>query len=134
MASINKVFLIGNLGQDPEVRFTQSNTAVANFTIATTESWKGQDGHKQEKTEWHRIVVWGKQGESCGEYLEKGRQVHIEGRIQTREWQDKEGATRRTTEIVADRVTFLGSKRGNSKPGYDSPEEPAKLDDTDIPF
>jgi single-strand DNA-binding protein len=113
MASLNKVFLMGNLGADPEVRFTPAQTAVANFRIATTEVWNDrQSGQKQERTEWHRIVVWGKQAEACGEYLKKGRPVFVEGRIQTREWQDKEGNKRYTTEVVADRVQFLGSRDG----------------------
>ena len=132
MACINKVFILGHLGQDPQVRFTHSSTAVCNFSVATTETWKGADGNKQEKTEWHRIVVWGKQAEHCGEYLTKGRQVHLEGRIQTREWEDKEGGKRRTTEIVADRVTFLGGARSSSKPGYEPEDAPDK--DSDVPF
>lgn len=112
MASLNKAFLMGNLGADPEVRYTSGGGAVANFRIATTEVWNDrQSGEKQERTEWHRIVVWGKQAELCGEYLRKGRPVLIEGRIQTREWTDKENQKRYTTEIVADRVTFLGGGR-----------------------
>src|SRR5688500_16541126 len=111
MASLNKVFLIGNLGADPEVRYTPSGQAVANFRIATTDVWNDKSGERQERTEWHRIVVWGKQAEHCGEYLRKGRAVHVEGRLQTREWDDKNtGQKRYTTEIVADRVTFLGSR------------------------
>ncbi len=110
MASLNKVFLIGNLGADPEVRYTASSSAVANFRIATTEVWNDREGNRQERTEWHRIVVWGKQAEHCGSYLRKGRSVHVEGRIQTREWEDREGQRRYTTEIVADRVTFLGGR------------------------
>ena len=103
---------MGNLGADPEVRYTSGGGAVANFRIATTEVWNDrQSGEKQERTEWHRIVVWGKQAELCGEYLRKGRPVLIEGRIQTREWTDKENQKRYTTEIVADRVTFLGGGR-----------------------
>jgi len=117
MASINKVFLIGNLGADPEVRYTQGGGAVCNFRMATTEVWNSkQSGERQERTEWHRIVVWGKQGEHCGEYLKKGRPCHVEGRIQTREWEDRDGNKRYTTEIVADRVTFLGG-RGESGGG-----------------
>ena len=112
MASLNKVFLIGNLGKDPEVRYTPSGQAVANFNIATTDVWNDKSGERQERTEWHRIVVWGKQGETAGEYLRKGRQVHIEGRLQTREWTDKDNQKRYTTEIIADRVTFLGSRDG----------------------
>lgn len=127
MASVNKVFLIGNLGADPEVRYTPSSAAVANFRIATTEVWNDKAGERQERTEWHRIVVWGKQAEHCGEYLRKGRSVHIEGRLQTREWEDKSGQKRYTTEIVADRVTFLGSRAdgggggGGGGGGYSGP-------------
>lgn len=106
---VNKVILIGNLGKDPEVRFTPSGQAVANFSIATTDSWTDKTtGQKQERTEWHRIVVWGKQGEHCGEYLKKGRQCYVEGRLQTREWTDKEGKKKYTTEVVANTVQFLG--------------------------
>jgi single-strand DNA-binding protein len=109
---VNKVILIGNLGVDPEVRFTPSGQAVANFRIATNESWTDKSGNKQEKTEWHRIVVWGKLGELCGEYLKKGRQAYIEGRLQTREWTDKEGKKNYTTEVVANVVQFLGGGAG----------------------
>jgi single-strand DNA-binding protein len=112
MASVNKVILIGNLGRDPEMRYTQSGQAVTNFTIATTENWTDKNsGEKQEKTEWHRIIAWGKTGELCAQYLAKGRSVYIEGRLQTREWEDKEGIKRYTTEITANNVTFLGSPR-----------------------
>jgi single-strand DNA-binding protein len=109
MASVNRVFLIGNLGNDPEVRYAGSST-VANFRIATTEVWNDKNGERQERTEWHRIVVWGKQAEHCRDYLRKGRSVHVEGRLQTREWEDKDGQKRYTTEINADRVTFLGPR------------------------
>ncbi len=109
---VNKVILLGNLGRDPEVRFTPSGQAVANFTIATNESWTDKQGAKQERTEWHRIVVWGKLAELCGEYLKKGRQAFIEGRLQTREWTDKENKKNYTTEIVANNVQFLGSGPG----------------------
>ena len=112
---VNKVMLLGNLGRDPEVRFTPSGQAVANFTIATNESWTDKSGQKQEKTEWHRIVVWGKLAELCGEYLKKGRQAFIEGRLQTREWTDKENKKNYTTEIVANNVQFLGSAQGGGK-------------------
>lgn len=110
---INKVILIGNLGKDPEVRFTPGGQAVANFNIATSESWTDKNTQqKVEKTEWHRIVVWGKLAELCGEYLKKGRQCYVEGRLQTREWTDKEGQKKYTTEIVANTVQFLGSGGG----------------------
>jgi single-strand DNA-binding protein len=112
MASINKVILIGNLGRDPELRYTQGGSAVTNFTLATNEKWKDKDGNNQERTEWHRIVVWGRSAENCAQYLQKGSSVFIEGRLQTREWEDKEGNKRQTTEINAASVQFL-SGRGN---------------------
>lgn len=115
MASINKVILIGNLGSDPEVRYLPSGQPVANFNIATTERWTGKDGNPGERTEWHRIVVFGKQAENCKEYLRKGRQVYVEGRLQTREWDDKEGQKRRTTEIIAQTVQFLGQGSGGGR-------------------
>ncbi len=110
MGSVNKVTVLGNLGKDPEVRYTPGGQAVANFTIATNESWTDKaTGNKQERTEWHKIVVWGKLAELSGEYLSKGRQVYVEGRLQTREWADKEGKKNYTTEIVAQQVVFLSS-------------------------
>jgi single-strand DNA-binding protein len=111
--SLNKVMLIGNLGKDPEVRYTQTGSAVANFSIATTEQWNDRDGKKQERTEWHNIVVWGKSAEHCGQYLSKGRQVFIEGSIRTRSYDDKSGNKRYITEIVAQRVQFLGGAGGS---------------------
>jgi single-strand DNA-binding protein len=115
---INKVILIGNLGKDPEVRFTPGGQAVANFNIATSESWNDKtSGQKVEKTEWHRIVVWGKLAELCGEYLKKGRQCYVEGRLQTREWTDKEGVKKYTTEVVANTVQFLGGGAGRGAEG-----------------
>ena len=111
---VNKAIIVGNLGKDPEVRFTPGGQPVANFTIATNESWKDKNGQQQERTEWHRIVVWGKLAELCGEYLKKGRQAYVEGRIQTREWNDKEGKKNYTTEIVANTVQFLGGRDGAS--------------------
>jgi single-strand DNA-binding protein len=117
-SGVNKVILVGNLGKDPEVRYTPGGQAVANFTIATNENWTDKQGQKQERTEWHRIVVWGKPAELCGEYLSKGRQVYIEGRLQTREWTNKEGAKQYTTEVVANPaggVVFLsGGDRGGA--------------------
>ena len=107
MASVNKVILIGNLGVDPEVRFTQGGNAVANFRIATGEAYTDKSGQRQERTEWHRIVAWGKTAELCGEYLRKGRKVYVEGRLQTREWTDKENVKHYTTEVVANNVVFL---------------------------
>ena len=110
MSGLNKVMLIGRLGRDPELRYTPSGLAIANFSIATSEQWKDKDsGEKKERTEWHRIVVFGKLGELCGEYLAKGRQTYVEGRLQTRSW-EKDGVTRYTTEIVASDIQFLGAK------------------------
>ena len=123
-SGVNKVILIGNLGRDPEVRYTPGGQAVANFTVATNESWTDKQGQKQERTEWHRIVVWGKPAELCGEYLSKGRQVYVEGRLQTREWTNKEGAKQYTTEVVANPVggvVFLGGgDRGGRGAGRSS--------------
>ncbi len=114
MAGVNKVILIGNLGRDPELRYTQNGQAVANFTLATTENWNDRgSGERVERTEWHRIVVWGRSGENCAKYLAKGRTVYVEGRLQTREWEDREGQKRRTTEINAQTVQFLGGPRGS---------------------
>ena len=111
MASVNKVILIGNLGRDPEIRHTQSGTPVTNFTMATTDQWKDQQtGERHEKTEWHRIVVWGKQAEIVNEYCRKGRQVYVEGSLQTREWTDREGVKKYTTEVKAQRVQMLGRR------------------------
>lgn len=114
-ASVNKVILIGNLGADPELRYTPGGQAVATFNIATNESWKDKNGQDQDKTEWHRVVVWGKVSENCAQYLAKGRTVYIEGRLQTREWNDKEGNKRYTTEIVANTVQFLGGPGGGER-------------------
>lgn len=111
MASVNKVILIGNLGADPELKYTPSNTAVCNLRLATNEVFKDKSGQKQERTEWHRVTVWGNQAEACGEYLAKGRSVYVEGRLQTRSW-EKDGEKRFSTEIVADRVQFLGGSQG----------------------
>ena len=115
MASVNKVILIGNLGKDPEVRYLPSGDAVANISIATTETWKDKAGEKQEQTEWHRVAMFGKTAEIAGEYLKKGSQVYIEGKLQTRKWTDKEGQERYTTEIRADRMQMLGSRSGGSE-------------------
>jgi single-strand DNA-binding protein len=115
MASVNKVILIGNLGRDPELRYTPGGQPVANFSIATSESWNKKDGSgREEKTEWHRIVAWGRTAELCAQYLSKGRSVYIEGRLQTREWENKEGQKQRTTEIVANTVQFMGGGQGGA--------------------
>ncbi len=142
MAGINKVILIGRLGSDPEVRYTPSGVAVANFNIATSEEWKDKDsGEKKERTEWHRIVAWRRLGEICGEYLSKGKQVYIEGRLQTRDWEDRDGNKRYTTEIVATDVQFLGARdssesakpRSTSSTDYQGMPAQGPADD-DIPF
>jgi single-strand DNA-binding protein len=120
MASVNKVILVGNLGKDPEVRFMPNGEAVCNFSIATTDSWKDKSGAKQERTEWHNIVMYRKLAEIAGEYLKKGRPVYVEGRLQTRKWQTKEGQDRYTTEIIADQMQMLGGRDGaGSSASYD---------------
>lgn len=155
MASVNKVILIGNLGADPEVRFTGGGQSVATLRIATTERWIDKSGQKADKTEWHRVIAWGKQAELCKEYLSKGRQIYVEGRLQTREWTDKEGSKRYTTEIVSQRIQFLGSAPGKQARGDDASfgdapsassasndtampgfavDEPTTGGDSDIPF
>lgn len=116
--SVNKAIIIGNLGADPEVRYTQSGTPVANLRIATNERWTDKSGQSQERTEWHRVVVFGNTAENCAKYLSKGRQVYVEGRIQTNEWQDNDGNKRYTTEIVAQNVTFLSGGNGGGGGGY----------------
>jgi single-strand DNA-binding protein len=146
MSSVNKVILVGRLGKDPEVRYTPSGSAVANFSVATSENWKDKGGEKQERTEWHNIVVWGKLAEICGQYLNKGKLVYLEGRLQTREWDDRDGVKRKTTEIVASEMVMLGSKgeggggggapRENTRQPVQSPERTADvgITDDDIPF
>ncbi len=125
MASVNKVILIGNLGRDPEMRYTTGGDAVANFSIATTDQWRDKSsGEKQERTEWHRIVLFGRLAEIAGEYLKKGRPVYIEGRLQTRKWTDKDGNERYTTEIVGDRMQLLGSAGGGDA-SFSAPREEA---------
>lgn len=129
MASVNKVILVGNLGRDPEVRYMPNGEAVCNFSIATTDSWKDKSGQKQERTEWHNIVMYRKLAEIAGEYLKKGRPVYVEGRLQTRKWQTKEGQDRYTTEIIADQMQMLGGRDGGgSNASYDDmnqDQEPA---------
>ena len=139
---INKVILIGNLGADPELKYTPSGSAVSNFTLATNESWMDGKGERQEKTEWHRIVVWGKLAEICNEYLKKGSKVYIEGRLQTRSWDGQDGAKRYTTEIVAREMQMLDSREGGrgeewsgseaAPPSGSAPE--GARDDDDLPF
>ncbi len=124
---VNKVILVGNLGKDPEVRYMPNGNAVANITLATTESWKDkQTGEQQEKTEWHRIVMFRRLGEIAGEYLKKGSQVYIEGKLQTRKWQDNSGNDRYTTEIVASEMQMLGGRGGGGSAGFSGDSAPAK--------
>jgi single-strand DNA-binding protein len=144
---INKVILIGNLGDDPEVRYTSGGAAVANIRLATTESWKDREtGEQQDRTEWHRVVFFGRLAEIVSEYLKKGSQIYVEGRLQTRKWQDKEGNDRYTTEIVANEMQMLGSRGGKAdvnqtapaaaveaKPGKTQAADSDFVDD-DIPF
>jgi single-strand DNA-binding protein len=139
MASVNKVILVGNLGRDPEVRYTTNGNPVATFTMATTERWNDPSGERRERTEWHRIVGWGKQAEIAGEYLRKGKQVYVEGSLQTREWTDRDGNKRYTTEVRAQRFQMLGSRGDAPREVPDQPQttaaEPeAGYDEDDIPF
>jgi single-strand DNA-binding protein len=127
---VNKVILIGNLGKDPELRYTPSGAAVVNFSLATSETYKDRDGNRQTKTEWHNIVAWRQLAEICGKYLHKGKQVYIEGSLQTRKWQDRDGIDRYTTEIVAGQMQMLGSSDNNQSAapqqsgGYQQPGQP----------
>lgn len=142
--SVNKVLLIGRLGNDPEVKAIGQGSTVAQFNIATSENWVDKSGQKQERTEWHRIVVWGKLADICGKHLSKGRQVYVEGRLQTRSWEDKQGQKRYTTEIVANTVQFLGSaseRSSNPNAGHSSDSdfqdfgpEPSFDNNDEIPF
>jgi single-strand DNA-binding protein len=149
MGSVNKVILVGNLGRDAELRYTPGGSAVATLNLATTEVWNDKQQQRQEKTEWHRVVLWGKQAESLQEYLTKGKQIYVEGRLQTRQWDDKDGNKRYTTEIKADRITLLGGGGGGAGRSMDRgmersapqmtghgvdepPMEP--ITDDDIPF
>ncbi len=129
MSGLNKVHLIGNLGKDPEVRYTQNGTAVASFNIATSESWKDKNsGEKQERTEWHHITLWSRLAEVAGEFLKKGMQVYIEGKLQTRKWTDDKGVDRYTTEIVGNNMQMLGGKSSGNRPPHpaDNSEAPAQ--------
>ena len=129
MSSLNKAMIIGRLGQDPEVRYTQSNTAVANMSIATSERYKDSTGEWKENTEWHRVVAWGRTAEICQEYLKKGSLVYIEGPIQTRQWEDKDGQTRYTTEIKALTMTMLDSKGSNGASEKPDKSQPVASND-----
>ena len=148
MGSVNKVILVGNLGRDAELRYTPGGAAVATINMATTEVWNDKAGQKQEKTEWHRVVLWGKTAESLTEYLTKGKQIYVEGRLQTRQWDDKDGNKRYTTEIRGDRIVLLGGGGGGGGRGASMdrgsesgmghapapPESSEPLTDDDIPF
>jgi len=144
VAGINKVILVGNLGADPEMKYTAGGQAVARFNIATSESWTDKSGQKQERTEWHKIVVWGKLAEICGKHLSKGRQAYIEGKLQTRQWEDNQGQKRYTTEVVAQTVQFLGSpgqyagassrEHSQEAPAAEFNSEPQFDADEEIPF
>ena len=134
--SLNKVILIGNLGQDPEARFTPQGTAVCNLSVATNESWKDQNGEMQDRTEWHRVVMYGRMAETATEYMKKGQMVYVEGRLHTREWEDQNQIKRRTTEIRCDNFTMLG-KRSDPGPPSANPDSSMKPDagvDDDLPF
>jgi single-strand DNA-binding protein len=132
--SVNKVILVGNLGQDPEGRFTPQGTAVTNLNVATNESWKDQSGEIQDRAEWHRVVMYGKMAETANEYMHKGQLVYIEGRLQTREWEDKNQIKRKTTEIRCDNFTMLGRRSDNQNTGGGQPVKPASNEDDDLPF
>lgn len=153
MGTVNKVIIVGNMGRDAEVRYTPGGAAVATLSLATTDVWNDKSGQRQEKTEWHRVVVWGKQAETLAEYLTKGRQIYVEGRLQTRQWDDKDGNKRYTTEIRSDRIVLLGGRGGGEAGGggggdYGSPRPsssggsggggpapgPPELTEDDIPF
>lgn len=148
MGSVNKVILVGNLGRDAELRYTPGGAAVATLNMATTEVWNDKGGQRQEKTEWHRVVLWGKSAESLNEYLTKGKQIYVEGRLQTRQWDDKDGNKRYTTEIRGDRVVLLGGGGGGGRSGGGmdrgggdhmgghgpGPDMAEPLTDDDIPF
>ena len=146
MGSVNKVILVGNLGRDAELRYTPGGAAVATLNLATTEMWNDKQGQRQEKTERHRVILWGKQAETLQEYLTKGKQIYVEGRLQTRQWDDKDGNKRYTTEIKADRITLLGGGGGGrggggmervaSHAGGGGSDEPPmeSITDDDIPF
>jgi single-strand DNA-binding protein len=135
--SLNKVMLIGNLGKDPELRYTNSGVAVATFSLATNETWKDQEGNVQERTEWHSVVAWRKLAEICGEWLKKGRRVYIEGKLRTREWEDKNGSKRKTTEVTADDMIMLDVKGNASGASADLPPTETSLESEpkdDLPF
>ena len=131
--SVNKVIIVGNLGQDPEARFTPQGTAVTNLSVATNESWKNQSGELQDRTEWHRVVMYGKMAETASEYMKKGQMVYVEGRLQTNEWEDQNQVKRKTTEIRCDNFTMLG-RRSDSTKGSTAPNNKTEDQDDDLPF
>ena len=131
-SSVNKVIIVGNLGQDPEARFTPQGTAVTNLSIATNESWKNQDGQTQDRTEWHRAVLYGKMAETASEYMKKGSMVYVEGRLRTKEWEDQNQNKRKTTEIMSDNFTMLGRRGDNTSNQNSNPNMPTEEDD--LPF
>mgnify|MGYP006256956745 CR=1 FL=1 len=133
MSGVNKAIIVGNLGRDPELRHTNGGSPVCNFSVATTRSYTNKNDEKVEETEWHRIVVWGKSAEHCNNYLSKGRQVYVEGRIQTRSYEDKEGIKRYSTDIVADTVQFLGKKGDGDSSGGSNDYQPQGSSD-ELPF
>ena len=131
-SSVNKVIIVGNLGQDPEARFTPQGTAVTNLSIATNESWKNQEGQIQDRTEWHRVVLYGKMAETAGEYMRKGSMVYVEGRLRTKEWEDQNQNKRKTTEIMCDNFTMLGRRADNQSSQNNRLE--STTEDDDLPF
>tara|TARA_Y100001935_G_scaffold171619_1_gene141638 strand:- start:196 stop:603 length:408 start_codon:yes stop_codon:yes gene_type:complete len=131
--SVNKVILVGNLGQDPESRFTPQGTAVTNLSVATNETWKNQNGESQDKTEWHRIVMYGKMAETAAEYMKKGQMVYVEGRLETNEWEDQNQVKRRTTQVRCDNFTMLGRRQMQSQETASDNQSSMNSDD-DIPF
>jgi len=140
MSGVNKVIIVGRLGQNPELKYTPSGVAVCNMSIATSEKWKDKQGQMQEKTEWHRVIVWSKQAEHCSNYLQKGSQAYVEGRLETRKWTDKEGNEKYTTEIIANTVQFLDAK-GDKPVNQSAPQQKVTIDQavnhfstSDIPF
>ena len=144
MGSVNKVILVGNLGRDAELRYTPGGAAVATLNLATTETWNDKEGQRQEKTEWHRVILWGKQAETLNQYLQKGKQIYVEGRLQTRQWDDKDGNKRYTTEVRGDRVVLLSSGSGGGQrsgggmrsemPQGEPSDVAPELSEDDIPF
>ena len=134
--SLNKVILIGNLGQDPETRFTPQGTAVANLSVATNESWKNQNGDLQDRTEWHRVVIYGKMAETASQYMKKGQMVYVEGRLQTNEWEDQNKNKRKTTEIRCDNFTMLGRRSDTTQnnPSQNQSDQKIEEQDDDLPF